>query len=684
MDEYIDKQYTSEDFYSDFTKIDISILLITLKRRLWVVIVFAIIGFMLFGLGAKYLIPKKWTANAQVIWYNKNLTNNTEIPYLYQNLRENTIIEILRLRQTLKDVLDNLKKEGDEEVSGMTPVDLAKMVDVEMGNSDIFNIYVTSANPDLSVKLCNEVAKVFIDQTIAIQNSSAQKMTAYYEKREEQLRKKVAELSLKAENFLNNKGVISIEVERGLKLQQRNTFELKKLETEMQVSDLETKIETLKKKIKELPGEVMTAYEVRPVESRVLDAMEEELSLLRQRYTDKNPKIIQLKMDIENMRKKMAIENKNAAQGPARVMYGRNQLKYSLEMEKLRSEAQLKSLSSNIPVYDHMIKQIQNKLQEYSKLENEFNNLKTNLEHNRQMLAKVQGSLAIVRTADESTTSDLKIVQKAIKPKYPAKRYTKVLAVFGGILFLGMALALVLGRELFNFSVKSKYDFDNILRVNMIGAVPDEDQISKSEFYSAFQILVDKALKMAKTKKNNLFVYGSDRPDTGKSFIIDHTIDILSNKKTRILYIETVHEISNDIKPYLINPFLFPQNDEEIEIQETGTPAVVQVNQHLDKAYLHLNDSTYKTMLEDNTVTAFKEKLKDYDHIMWKMFDIEENTQLFTTVASVADLTILVARFKSSEKFDYRNTIQFLKNHGVDNIAGVLNYIPKVYYSKTV
>jgi len=54
--------------------------------------------------------------------------------------------------------------------------------------------------------------------------------------------------------------------------------------------------------------------------------------------------------------------------------------------------------------------------------------------------------------------------------------------------------------------------------------------------------------------------------------------------------------------------------------------------------------------------------------------------QLFTTIASVSDLLLMVTRFRYSNKENFQNIVDFLKENLDIEVTGVLNDIQKPYF----
>ena len=83
-------------------------------------------------------------------------------------------------------------------------------------------------------------------------------------------------------------------------------------------------------------------------------------------------------------------------------------------------------------------------------------------------------------------------------------------------------------------------------------------------------------------------------------------------------------------------------------------------------------------------IQNFIEKFSQYDFIFWELFDFKKNEPLFASLCSIAESTVLMARFKRSKKMAMVKCINYLKEHSVKNIGVVINCVEKRYFSKDI
>ncbi|MDP8322089.1 MAG: hypothetical protein RAO94_07050, partial [Candidatus Stygibacter australis] len=82
-------------------KFDKRIILITIRRKIIFIFAVSFVTFMLFGIYAKINKIDMWTATAMLVKYDKRMTATKNIPYLYQDMNANTIMESFYRRNNL-------------------------------------------------------------------------------------------------------------------------------------------------------------------------------------------------------------------------------------------------------------------------------------------------------------------------------------------------------------------------------------------------------------------------------------------------------------------------------------------------------------------------------------------------------------------------------------------------------
>jgi len=278
------------------------------------------------------------------------------------------------------------------------------------------------------------------------------------------------------------------------------------------------------------------------------------------------------------------------------------------------------------------------------------------------------------KIANESNIRDFEVIDEAIPPKFPEATRTKMIAMIGGLLaFLGLTIYFLL-KEFLDDTIKSDFDFDKIFNIKLMGEIPNKDSFPLEVYWSQIQIVFGQINAVLRGKRQSFITIGNDRSGTGKSFLIREIHDLYMSRNKKVLWIETIEDSDVEIEPYIINKTLY--EDTEF-IPENN---IYELSKDQFKCYFLRDENSFVQVLDKSSLLDFLGKLKDFDVIIWELFEVPYNMQLFTTIASVSDLLLMVTRFRYSNKENFQNIIEFLKENLDIEVTGVLNDIQKPYF----
>ena len=138
-------------------KFDRRIILRTYRKRLKPILLITLLAMILTGVLVKLAVLPAWRANCFLIRYPKNMSTPSEMPYLYQSFDLNTILETVRTRDVILEVIRRLHLKE-------IPEDIFKQIEVERGNrSNVLSLSVTNGDPQRASDIANMLAVVFIE-----------------------------------------------------------------------------------------------------------------------------------------------------------------------------------------------------------------------------------------------------------------------------------------------------------------------------------------------------------------------------------------------------------------------------------------------------------------------------------------------------------------------------------------
>ena len=644
--------------------VDSHILLKVYLNKLKLILLVTLAALIIAVIFVKIQVVPSWKANCYIIRAPKNMSTPVEMPYLYQTFDINTILETVRTRDVLTDVIQKLELD-------ISPEQLFRQIEVQRGNrSNVLRFSVSWNDAEISAKVANATAESFISNNTKLLNSATMKIHDYYLEQRHMRIMNIQDLEEQYEQYKAEYGVISIPHETQTKFDQLKEIEIKMIENSLRIKDMDSKIAEMNEKLGDVPEEVIQTWTYTQTDEKNLLALQKDLELLRARYTDENPKVRKVLQEIEELKTAMQEKKRDI---PEAVTWGPSGLTQVYTIDKSRFEAERQGAIQMNEEYQKEISQIRSTLENLGQVQKDFFEIERQLELNRDILKLVESRLAESKMAMQSNVSDYEILEAAKAPAYPESSRRKLIVVgFSILVFLSLSIFIVI-KEILDVHTKSAKDFHEVVRIPLCGILPNEHEVDERVFYRNMQVLVENIVHHTNSLHTPVICFGSDIRETGKSFIVKECINLLASNNKKILYIDSIIEATPDINVNTLNGRLYGL-DKEIEIDKTDP--------FIHNAYFLVDDSTFTKVLETKSVAEVLKLFDSYDYVIWELFDYEYNIQLFTGICAAADTLVLVARFNRSSRNSLHRAVKFIKNRGLTNIHGVLNYVPKDFYSE--
>jgi tyrosine-protein kinase Etk/Wzc len=272
---------------------------------------------------------------------------------------------------------------------------LQKDIDTErVGSTNMINILVTSDKPKFSMDLANMVAEVYIKQSLQEKVEQSQAGRKFIDDQRVSLEERLRD----SEEALRQFG----EVNKNIKLAE-------------------------------------------PIEAKMVD-LQFQLSELLQKYTDKHPKVIQLKDQISAM------------------------------------ESQLKGFSGR---------------------EIEYSRLTREVEVNKKLYAMLNEKLEESKITEAQKVADVSVVNPAVYPASTGLADNKFRILVGAMLGLVLGLAFAFTLETLDTSIGTIEDVENVIKLPVLGIIPSFDVGPNQGLLSE---LKDRFFPKAKTEADENFV----------------------------------------------------------------------------------------------------------------------------------------------------------------------------------
>lgn len=521
-----------------------------LRERLWIIILFALIGTTLAFYQAGRTAPV-YASKATLMVEpqqdkvlkveavrSEDLADQRAISTMLETMLSRTMIERLVSRLKLeRDFVFMAKPEGREANSKEDAMSQARssLSVARRGDTRLIDITAEHADPETARKLADELAAEFLRFRFEVRNSANQMANQFLIEEATRLREKLTRSEIALQDYRQKENAISLEpsldvvnprfVELNSQLNAAKTKRAQ-LEGDLGAADkYQTNVEELMK-LPSVSGHPAVVELLGAISSK-----EAELEILSRRYKAKHPKYIALKQQIDAQKSRIRDVVVTAANSIAR------------EVASAREEEQ--RLTTDV-------QEQEKKTYGLGKLQVEYNALKREIETDRTVYESVLSRLKETDLAKGLDQTPIKIVEGAVASYTPVRPDRQKMLTQGSMAGFALGLVLALGLHMMDSSLKTVDDVERTLLLPVLSAVtirkssakrnakPDLDMVHHQygPVAESFRTLRSSLALLGRPDERRTFLFTSAVPAEGKTFCASNYAVSLAQQGFKTLLVD--------------------------------------------------------------------------------------------------------------------------------------------------
>lgn len=387
------------------------------------------------------------------------------------------------LKSRIKDWLAFLPQQeplSEEEarqrkLEGVTTAVSAQLSISPVRGTQLVDITFESESPQLAAKVANTVAEVFIESHLEAKLEMTQQATSWLNQRLDGLRVKMEASEAKLQAFQESEGLVDVEGVQGLAAQELNEITTQLMQARKEVKQAESIYELVQTRgtdpnaLASLP-EVLNHQVIQNVKTAEVDASR-RVSELARRYGPKHPKMIAARDELEAVRENLRGEVRQLIAG---------------------IENDYDTAKANERALERELAQAKGEYQLISRKESRYNELKREVEVNRQLY-----NAFLTRFKETSETSgfeaaNARLTDPATPPRGAAKPKRKLIIALALAVSALVGVMLAFLEEALNDGIRNPEDVENKLGQRMIGLLPwvrhgKDERLSLGTFFDGDQ-----------------------------------------------------------------------------------------------------------------------------------------------------------------------------------------------------
>ncbi|MBY6211325.1 polysaccharide biosynthesis tyrosine autokinase [Microbulbifer agarilyticus] len=393
---------------------------------------------------------------------------------------------------------------------------IAKNIKVSpVRNTKLIKLSYESYSPSLAAAIPNAVARAYIAEQQTVRSDVTEKATSWLSERLESLRDRL-ELSEHALNqFQQQEDLVDLQGVRGLASQELNETMQQLLEAKRELKDVRLLYNQVRPK--DVPEEsflsqpeVLNHPLIQAASQSVTNAQLGVTELAR-RYGPKHPTMLAAQDELASARAQLRTE--------IRKLVASIEVDYEQAAQKVYAlEAELSGAKSS--------------LQNVAQKEIRYDELKREVEVNRQLYNTFLTRFKETREVSDYETTAARVADPAVIPRRPLASKKQLLILFAFFASAGLGAGIVISLDLLKSGIRDPQDVGRKIGLPLLGMVPElslkkDEQLDLYTYFDASQPQFSEAIRSLRTgvvlsrmdDKADVICVTSSAPSEGKTTI---------------------------------------------------------------------------------------------------------------------------------------------------------------------
>ena len=473
----------------------------TLRRYWWILPLSTLfLGGM--GLGATFVLPKRYTSQTMVLVAQPAVGPDYVKPVVTEDLNHRlaSMKEQILSRTRLQPIIEKFGLyagvRGQVHIEDLverlrTAVEI-KPLEPTPGTQSRqlpgFYVDVTFDSPQIAQQICTEITSMFLEQNARERKQQANETTSFLSKQLEEAKKNLDDQDAKFAQFkrqylgsLPEEEQSNLNILTGMNAQlEANTQALSRAHQDKAFNESLVGQQEANWKASQTGQNPETA-------EQQMGALQDQLTSLQARYTSEHPDVIKLKSQIEELKKRMAGAPKNnpSASGSSRASAAEPPQIQQLRAKLRQDDMNIADLTKRQSQIQDEIRQLQSRVQASPMVEQQLKELTRNYQTaqdfyndllKKRQNAGVAGDLESQQESEQFRVLDPPSLPD--RPSFPKKAYFAGGGLGGG-LALGLAILCLIAMG--DKSMHTERDVELALKLPVLALVPVLEALSQGK-----------------------------------------------------------------------------------------------------------------------------------------------------------------------------------------------------------
>ncbi|SDC08279.1 MULTISPECIES: GumC family protein [unclassified Candidatus Frackibacter] len=397
-----------------------------------------------------------------------------------------TYTQLLKSRRIIEKVIKELDLREEETGELIEPKALRDRISIA-GNAEdnLINITVNYPDPVTAKKIANTLVAKFKEVNQRINQTDLQGAADFITKQLATVKEQLANAEDKLLAYKEKRGVVLPTEQAKVTLDKLTELETLAAKTDVELKEYQAGLQEVKRSLTGQNKEIVSTktitknpivenYQTKLAELKVRLASQKEI------YTDRHPKIIALKRQIDEVQQRLKAAVKEVIGARTKTI---NPLYQSLQGKVIDLQTKIITVQAKQGLYKEQIDKLDEQLSSLPKKELQLTRLERKSRVTERIYTMLMEKNEEVQIQKAMQTSDLVVIDSAIVKGIPIKPNIKLNIVIATFLAVFVGIGLVFVLEYFDDTVKSEEDIERLTGLPVLGTIPDLEQIDHTRGY---------------------------------------------------------------------------------------------------------------------------------------------------------------------------------------------------------
>jgi capsular exopolysaccharide synthesis family protein len=570
--------------------------------------------------------------------------------------------------QVIKDL--NL----DTSVGGLLSHVLVKPVT----NTAILSLAVTWKDPEMSARIANDFASVFINHERDLIGGQADSAITFLQKEMPDAEERMRAAQAALEAYQEQTGIADLTTQTQSDLTEVAALQSKQQTAELDARQYAAQLESTEEQLNATPPTIVGSNNeiANPVSSSLQTKIEDlrlQLDAARKQYTDNFPVVVSLRSQLAEAENELKSQPRSVTAGSSSIP---NPVYQQLTQQAATLQAEIASSNSEAKTLQQQIAAEQPKIQQLPSESRRIVDLQRSAKSAEGVYLALQQKYQDAVISKTTALSDVSVTQAANPDVYTVSPNIPFNLLLGFVVGLVLAVTAVFVAEFFDDRFRSEDDVKERLGMPVLAMIPKIDALQeKSDWLKplaveAFYQLVA-SLRYSSSKPPRTIAFTSAEQSDGKSTVALNAAISMGQMKSRVLIVDA------DLRRPSMHEKLRIANEKGLSDVLVGLATFDEVVKPTEHAGVFVITSGRTApnpvgLLQSNAFDALlKRAMERFDYVI---VDCPALRPVIDSVvlAIKTDGTVLVVSAATSEGRNVRSAIDKLRMVGSINVLGVV------------